>query len=85
MSKFVPARASLAALAFALAIPFQAQAAETENGAAQADSAIQADAADDQGDNVIIVPAVSNEEAQEKFPDGWDSPKPYIRIVPQPD
>ena len=36
------------------------------------------------GDNVIIVPAVSNEEAQEKFPDGWDSPKPYIRIVPQP-
>ena len=37
------------------------------------------------GDNVIIVPAVSNEEAQEKFPDGWDSPKPYIRIVPQPD
>ena len=37
------------------------------------------------GDNVIIVPAVSNEEAQEKFPAGWDSPKPYIRIVPQPD
>ena len=37
------------------------------------------------GDNVIIVPAASNEEAQEKFPDGWDSPKPYIRIVPQPD
>jgi alkyl hydroperoxide reductase subunit AhpC len=37
------------------------------------------------GDNVIIVPAVSNEEAQEKYPDGWDSPKPYIRIVPQPD
>ena len=37
------------------------------------------------GDNVIIVPAVSNEKAQEKFPDGWDSPKPYIRLVPQPD
>lgn len=36
------------------------------------------------GDNVIIVPAVSNEEAQERFPDGWESPKPYIRIVPQP-
>ena len=37
------------------------------------------------GENVIIVPAVSNEEAREKYPDGWDSPKPYIRIVPQPD
>ena len=37
------------------------------------------------GDNVIIVPAVSNEEARERFPDGWESPKPYIRIVPQPD
>jgi alkyl hydroperoxide reductase subunit AhpC len=37
-----------------------------------------------QGDDVIIVPAVSDEEAKEKFPNGWDSPKPYIRIVPQP-
>ena len=36
------------------------------------------------GDDVIIVPAVSNEEAQERFPEGWESPKPYIRIVPQP-
>ena len=36
------------------------------------------------GDDVIILPAVSNDEAQERFPDGWDSPKPYIRIVPQP-
>jgi len=34
---------------------------------------------------VIIVPSVSNEAAKEKFPDGWKSPKPYIRIVPQPD
>ena len=38
-----------------------------------------------QGDDVIIVPAVSNDEAKEKYPDGWDSPKPYIRIIPQPD
>ena len=38
-----------------------------------------------QGEDVIIVPAVSNEEAKEKYPDGWISPKPYIRIVPQPD
>ncbi len=38
-----------------------------------------------QGEDVIIVPAVSTEEAKEKFPDGWESPKPYIRIVPQPD
>ena len=37
-----------------------------------------------QGEDVIIVPAVSNEEAKEKYPDGWTSPKPYNRIVPQP-
>ncbi|MDJ0949170.1 MAG: peroxiredoxin [Alphaproteobacteria bacterium] len=37
-----------------------------------------------QGDDVIIVPAVSDEQAKEKFPEGWKSPKPYIRIVPQP-
>ena len=37
-----------------------------------------------QGEDVIIVPAVSNDEAKEKYPDGWQSPKPYIRIVPQP-
>ena len=36
------------------------------------------------GEDVIIVPAVSNEQAREKFPDGWESPKPYLRIVPQP-
>ncbi len=36
------------------------------------------------GDDVIIVPAVSDEEAKERYPDGWKSPKPYIRIVPQP-
>ena len=37
------------------------------------------------GDDVIILPAVSNEEAKERFPDGWKAPKPYIRIVPQPE
>jgi alkyl hydroperoxide reductase subunit AhpC len=37
-----------------------------------------------QGEDVIIVPAVSNEEAKEKFPAGWKSPLPYMRIVPQP-
>ncbi len=37
-----------------------------------------------QGDDVIIVPAVSDDEARQKYPDGWKSPKPYIRIVPQP-
>ena len=36
------------------------------------------------GDDVIIVPAVSDEEAKKRYPDGWKSPKPYIRIVPQP-
>ena len=38
-----------------------------------------------QGEDVIIVPAVSNDEAKEKYPDGRTSPKPDIRIVPQPD
>ncbi len=37
------------------------------------------------GEDVIIVPAVSNEQAREKFPDGWEAPKPYLRIVPQPE
>lgn len=36
------------------------------------------------GEDVIIVPAVSDEQAKEKFPDGWKAPKPYLRIVPQP-
>ncbi len=38
-----------------------------------------------EGDDVIIAGSVSDEEAKEKYPDGWESPKPYIRIVPQPD
>ena len=37
-----------------------------------------------QGDDVIIVPAVSDEEAKQRYPDGWQAPKPYLRIVPQP-
>ena len=36
------------------------------------------------GQDVIIVPAVSNDDAKKKFPGGWKSPKPYLRIVPQP-
>jgi len=36
------------------------------------------------GDDVIIVPAVSDEEAAELFPGGWDPVKPYLRVVPQP-
>lgn len=36
------------------------------------------------GDDVIIVTSVSDEEAKQKFPDGWKAPKPYLRIVPQP-
>ncbi|MFP6743306.1 MAG: peroxiredoxin [Alphaproteobacteria bacterium] len=36
------------------------------------------------GDDVIIVPAVKDEAAKEMFPDGWNAPKPYLRIVPQP-
>ncbi len=37
-----------------------------------------------QGEDVIIVPAVSDEEAKLKFPKGWRAPKPYLRITPQP-
>lgn len=37
-----------------------------------------------QGEDVIIVPAVSDAEAKEKYPEGWKSPKPYIRIISQP-
>ncbi len=37
-----------------------------------------------QGEDVIIVPAVSDEDAKKKFPDGWKTVKPYLRIVPQP-
>jgi alkyl hydroperoxide reductase subunit AhpC len=36
------------------------------------------------GDDVIIVPALSNEDAKKKFPNGWKELKPYLRIVPQP-
>ena len=36
------------------------------------------------GEDVIIAGSVNDEQAREKYPDGWDSPKPYIRIVPAP-
>ena len=36
------------------------------------------------GEDVIIVPSISDKAAREKFPDGWQAPKPYLRIVPQP-
>ncbi len=36
------------------------------------------------GEDVIIVPAVSDEAARLKYPDGWKAPKPYLRIIPQP-
>jgi len=36
------------------------------------------------GEDVIILPAVSDEEARAKYPDGWRAPKPYLRIVAQP-
>jgi alkyl hydroperoxide reductase subunit AhpC len=37
-----------------------------------------------QGQDVIILPAVTDEEAKTTFPGGWKAPKPYLRIVPQP-
>jgi thioredoxin-dependent peroxiredoxin len=38
-----------------------------------------------QGDDVIISGSVKEDEAKELFPEGWEEPKPYIRIVPQPE
>ena len=35
------------------------------------------------GEDVIILPSVSEEEAKQKYPEGWRSPRPYLRIVPQ--
>jgi hypothetical protein len=37
------------------------------------------------GEDVIIVPAVSDDEAKTLFPDGWKTVKPYLRVVKQPD
>ena len=37
-----------------------------------------------QGDDVIILPSVSDEDARATYPDGWQQPLPYIRVVPQP-
>jgi alkyl hydroperoxide reductase subunit AhpC len=37
-----------------------------------------------QGGDVIILPSVSEEEAKQKYPGGWQAPRPYLRIVPQP-
>jgi alkyl hydroperoxide reductase subunit AhpC len=37
-----------------------------------------------QGDDVIIAGSVSDDDAKKTYPNGWKSPKPYIRIVPQP-
>ena len=36
------------------------------------------------GERVIILPAVSDADAKEKYPQGWDAPRPYLRYVPQP-
>jgi alkyl hydroperoxide reductase subunit AhpC len=36
------------------------------------------------GEKVIIAGSVSNDEAKETYPDGWEEPRPYIRLVPQP-
>jgi alkyl hydroperoxide reductase subunit AhpC len=36
------------------------------------------------GQDVIILTSVSDEEAKQKFPEGWKAPRPYLRIVPQP-
>jgi alkyl hydroperoxide reductase subunit AhpC len=37
-----------------------------------------------QGEDVVIIPAVSDEAAKEKFPQGWNAPRPYLRLTPQP-
>jgi alkyl hydroperoxide reductase subunit AhpC len=37
-----------------------------------------------QGEDVIIVPAVTDEQAKERYPEGWETKKPYLRVVKQP-
>ena len=37
-----------------------------------------------QGEPVVILPSISDEDAKAKYPEGWDAPLPYLRIVPQP-
>ena len=37
-----------------------------------------------QGEDVIITGAVTDDDAKKLYPDGWKTPKPYIRVVPQP-
>ena len=37
-----------------------------------------------QGDDVVILPAISDEAAKEKFPKGWEAKRPYLRVTPQP-
>ena len=37
-----------------------------------------------QGEDVVIVPAISDEDAKIKYPDGWNAPLPYLRYVPHP-
>jgi alkyl hydroperoxide reductase subunit AhpC len=37
-----------------------------------------------QGEDVIIVPSVTDDEAKQRFPQGWKAVKPYLRVVPQP-
>ncbi len=36
------------------------------------------------GDDVIILPAISDEQATELFPEGWETKKPYLRVTRQP-
>jgi hypothetical protein len=36
------------------------------------------------GDDVIIVPSLSDDDAKARFPDGWTTLKPYLRVVKQP-
>jgi alkyl hydroperoxide reductase subunit AhpC len=49
-----------------------------------ADSKVATPAQWQQGDDVIISGSVDDEQAKELFPDGWDAPRPWLRIVPQP-
>jgi alkyl hydroperoxide reductase subunit AhpC len=37
-----------------------------------------------EGEEVIILASIPDEEARKRFPDGWRAPKPYMRFVPQP-
>ena len=76
------ALATLSAIALVATPIYVANAAQTKSTTATKSVATPANWK--QGEDVIILTSVSDEAAKEKFPGGWKTLKPYLRLVPQP-